>query len=72
MAHIHAENLVHGDIHPKNILVRNPDSNPVFVVIDLGNTFEAGPNFHYGVTLVEHSWGEWMTVDDHFMGSVGR
>ena len=49
LAHLHAANLVHGDVHLKNIVVSGPDAQPHFVVADLGSAFEAGPNYHMGV-----------------------
>ena len=50
LARLHEANLVHGDLHPKNILASGPrDGQPHFVVADLGSAFEAGPNWHLGV-----------------------
>jgi hypothetical protein len=50
LAHMHAANVVHGDIHAKNVLVSCPPGGPTrFVVADLGSAFEAGPNWFKGV-----------------------
>ena len=49
LAHLHEANLVHGDVHLKNIVVSGPGAQPQFVVVDLGSAFEAGPNWHLGV-----------------------
>ena len=49
LSRMHSFNMVHGDLHPKNILVRELDGiAPVFVVADMGSAFEAGPSYHLG------------------------
>ena len=50
LARMHEANMIHGDLHPSNILVSKPAGRlPHFVVADLGSAFEAGPNWHLGV-----------------------
>lgn len=50
LCHLNEHGLVHGDVHPKNLLVSNLGAADArFILADLGSAFEAGPNYHCGV-----------------------
>ena len=64
-------NFVHGDLHPGNILVQDPDvKDPKLVLLDCGIATSLGPidlaNFHSVFTAIVR--GEGAKVADLFLG----